>query len=74
MKKRVVGFTLIELEVVIVILSILAVVALLKYLSLNQSAQTSVMESVAGSFRYVVDNVRINAVLQGVEKQRGVAV
>lgn len=58
----------------IVILAILAVVALPRYMSLKQGANTVVVENVASSFRYVVDNVQIQATLQGVESQRNVAV
>ncbi|WP_216612375.1 prepilin-type N-terminal cleavage/methylation domain-containing protein [Vibrio sp. RE86] len=68
------GFTYIELVVVIVVLAILAVAAIPRYISLKQEANASVVESVAASFRYVVDSVQINAVIQGVEGQQNVPV
>ncbi|WP_076408244.1 type II secretion system protein [Shewanella sp. UCD-KL12] len=43
------GFTLIELVVVIIILSILAVIAAPKFLSLSSDAQAASLEGIAGS-------------------------
>lgn len=68
------GFTFIELIVVISILAILSAVALPRYLSLKQDANTAIVENIAASFRYIVDNVRVNAILQGLDTQRDVAV
>ncbi len=48
--KKVVGFTLIELVVVIIILGILAVVALPKFINIKQDAQVSTVQGTGGAF------------------------
>ncbi|AQS39943.1 prepilin-type N-terminal cleavage/methylation domain-containing protein [Shewanella psychrophila] len=48
--KRVVGFTLIELVVVIIILGILAVIALPKFINIKQDAQVSTVQGTGGAF------------------------
>ena len=49
MKKRLQGFTLIELVMVIVILGILAAVAIPKYISLEGTARQAATDGVAGA-------------------------
>ena len=49
MKKRELGFTMIELIVVIVILGVLAATALPKFIDLNSDAKSAALKGVAGA-------------------------
>ncbi len=58
------GFTLIELIIVIVILSVLAATAAPKYIDFSSDAKASVMQGVAGSMRSGMHLVHSKAIIQ----------
>ena len=59
------GFTLIELALIIVILSIIAIVALPRFIDLNTQATRSTVAGTAGSFQEAVILVRANLIARG---------
>lgn len=68
------GFTLIELVIVVVILAVLSAIAIPKFLNISKDARIAVIQGVAGSMSFVVKQVQIEAILQGLNKQSGVFV
>lgn len=60
-----VGFTLIELVVVIVILGILTLVAAPKFINLRDDAKTASLQAVEGSMKSAVAMVYAKSVIQG---------
>ncbi len=67
-KGKQIGFTLIELVVVIIILGILAVTAAPKFINLQKDAKVSVLEGAKGAFDSTNKLVYSKALLQGQEK------
>lgn len=65
------GFTLIELIIIIAILGILAVVAAPKFLDIKRDARIAALKGIAGSLKHVVDQVQIEANLQGRTGEQG---
>jgi len=61
------GFTLLELIIVIVILGILSVIAIPKFVDLQDSALSSSMQAVLGAVRSASQLAYVNGKLQGVE-------
>lgn len=59
------GFTIIELVIVVVILGLLAVTALPRFFSAQESAQTATVEGVAGGIASAVGLVRAQWELEG---------
>ncbi|WP_025820051.1 pilus assembly FimT family protein [Shewanella marina] len=57
-RKKRLGFTLIELVVVIIILSILAVIAIPRFLDLSKDAQMAEVKNTAGSFASAISLAR----------------
>lgn len=66
-----VGFTLIELVVVIVILGILAVTAAPRFINLQSDARISVLEGVKGAMVDTAELVYSKAAIDGVEGEEG---
>ncbi len=66
-QKAVKGFTLIELIIVTVVLSIISAFALPRFVDLRQSARTYVIKKVAGVMRSTSAIVRAQAKVEGVE-------
>lgn len=62
------GFTLIELIIVIVLLSILAITAAPKFLNLNTDARIAVIRSLEASFKTAAEQAYTVAIINGVEK------
>ena len=65
MKNRQAGFTLIELVVVIIILSVLAAIALPRFINLGTQARTASVNGVAGGLRAAVAIVRSQYIALG---------
>lgn len=61
------GFTLIELVLVIVILGTLAAIALPRFVSLNSTAKTASIESIAGTMRSTAVIVKSKAYVSGLK-------
>jgi len=59
------GFTLIELVLIIVVLSIIAIVALPRFVDLNNEATRSTVAGTAGSFQEAVILVRATSIATG---------
>ncbi|TQV72790.1 prepilin-type N-terminal cleavage/methylation domain-containing protein [Aliikangiella marina] len=64
-KQSINGYTLIELIVVVVVLSVLLIAIIPKFLSLQDDAELATIESTAGSFRSAVKLVQISLRAQG---------
>lgn len=63
-RKTNVGFTLIELVIVIVILGILAAMAAPKFIDISSDARISVLESIKGNMKSVSSLVHMKAILE----------
>lgn len=59
------GFTLIELVLIIVLLSILSSVATMKYLDLREEARESVQKATNAALRTTMQNLNIRQILTG---------
>ncbi|GAM54119.1 MSHA pilin protein mshA [Vibrio ishigakensis] len=68
MKKRIDGFTLLELVVVIVVLGVLAVTALPKYLNLQRDARVAAVHGAAGALHDAAKLAYSKAAIDGVEQ------
>ncbi|RXJ73253.1 MSHA biogenesis protein MshA [Veronia nyctiphanis] len=68
--KRQIGFTLIELVVVIVLTSILAVTAAPKFLNLGNDANEADLQSLKGTIIDAANIVHSKAILEGKTKQK----
>lgn len=67
MKKRVKGFTLVELVAVIIILGILSVTAAPKFLNLQSDARVAVLKGLKAAIKGADAQVYAKAAIQGVE-------
>ncbi|GAM60955.1 MSHA pilin protein mshA [Vibrio ishigakensis] len=68
MNKRIDGFTLVELVVVIVVLGVLAVTALPKYLNLQRDARIAAVHGAAGALHDAAKLAYSKAAIDGVER------
>lgn len=57
--KRVTGFTLVELIITIVILSILAIVAIPRFINASDEAQINQLKAIASAFEQIVNDAQI---------------
>ncbi|TCS44048.1 prepilin-type N-terminal cleavage/methylation domain-containing protein [Reinekea marinisedimentorum] len=67
MKRAVRGFTLIELVIVFVVISILAAIAIARFADLRSNARTAVIEQVAGGMRSLSGLVHAQALVNGTD-------
>ena len=68
------GFSLIELIIVILVITIMSVIVLPKFLNIQKDAQISILDNFSGSFKTLTDMVYAKAVLQNKEKLSNVSV
>ena len=66
------GFTLIELVVVIVILGILAIIAVPKFIDLNDDAKAANLEAIGGAMRSGLQLINAKAIAEGQDSGVGV--
>ncbi len=69
MKNKNLGFTLIELVIVIVILGVLAAIAAPKFIDVNSEAKEATIKAMGGAMHSAAQLVYAKAVLQNKEKQ-----
>ena len=65
------GFTLIELVLVIIILGILAVVAAPKFINISGAARASVVQNIYGSIKESVKMTRVKGIINGMTENGG---
>jgi MSHA pilin protein MshA len=62
------GFTIVELVIIIVIISILAAIAIPRFLDLSSNAKIATLENIAGNMRSIISIVKANAYANGFTK------
>ncbi len=61
------GFSLIEMISVIIITGILMISAMPRFLNLQESARSTVLQGISGAMKSVIDQVRVKAIINGME-------